>query len=325
MTAETRFDLAPQDVFIEALDTDLSEVPPEVDAASCEVGVSWMSPIHQSEHILLDSELKLAFTVPLPEDAVWSFEILGIPGDAVLSDDRTHALLTPKVKLQHRQQYVIAASVCDTYLEQSFTVAPPPVPPDNVDQAAWIIPFSELTWLQPSSAAIFMPTVALDATILETYLDQRGNGPQGLRMRVVPAEWNGTSARPLACEFPTDLGEVDLSANPLFSTEPIVLRYPIGGIELSSPDTQILGVLEEHGDRLIDLEFIGLIDVRALEDVLSEDEICSISANLGEPCRPCPDGVIACLDAVAVIDEAIPLQRPLDEQLQDVAATSYCP
>lgn len=96
---------------------------------------------------------------------------------------------------------------------------------------------------------------------------------------------------------PQALGVADFSTDPWFTTEPsdITLATEIGKIEVS--DLVVKGAFGDRGAALTDVGLNGVIDTRQAEKLLgwSYQSVCANAARAGGRCKPCDDGVAACL------------------------------
>lgn len=292
----------------------------------CDATITWMQPGQAAAYVSTDADLLLAFSTPLPEHAGWSLALDGVPGRAHLSADRTGARFVPDEPLAYRHAYTLTASACGQERSHSFTTAPPPVPPEQLAGRTWAARFDDVSWLSPAAASVFVPLIDLDAILIRASSEWGPTGAQALRLEVVLAQGEGDHLEPLPCLDPVDLGRIDLSHNPVFVTSPVDLFFPFGDATLVSPATQLFGVFDDEGSRLVDLDLVGMIDVRALGEVLPGVNVCTLSAGLGEPCAACPDGVVACLEGLARIGtlEELP-EYDLDDAVEEVARTTYCP
>ena len=99
-----------------------------------------------------------------------------------------------------------------------------------------------------------------------------------------------------ACEVVVDLGRLDLSANPSFSTEPVDLDLDLGGAVIRARQVVTSGTLREDG--LDDLGLSALLDLAPLAPMLPGADLCWMSRVLGEPCGPCGDGAETCVPVV---------------------------
>jgi hypothetical protein len=312
----------------EAPDTEVREDgdPTDVAKVPCTTGIAWMQPGDEATHVSVDAEFTIEFSEPLPEDAVWTLNLDGVAGEARVSVDRMRARFFPNESLLHRQQYTLRASVCDVVRVHDFTTSPPPVPPPDLVGRTWMMRFDELTWLSPPSAAVFAPLLDLDALLVQASAEPSSSGGQELRLEVVLGEGPGHRVTPIPCIEPVDVGRVDLSSNPVFVTAPVDLYFPFGDELLVSPRTQIFGTFEDDGARIVEVDLIGLIDVRVLTDALPGMDICAISASLGEPCQACPDGVVGCLEGLAHAAELVELpDYDLRDAVSTVSADTWCP
>jgi hypothetical protein len=286
----------------------------------------WMEPADDARHVPIDGSYTVSFSDQVPTAAEWAFYIEDVPGTTRLSPDRRMAEFVPDAPLEHRSHHRIVARVCEHEVEHTFKVASPPIPLSQLADRTWQLPLAELTWLSPSSAGVFAPMLDLGSVLLETHIVEDRTGGRTLEMRFVMADPVGSTLMPRPCVDPRELGQVDLFLNPVFSTAPIDIAYPLANTELVSPDTMLIGAFEDDGQRIVDLELVGLIDIRAIESLLPNTDVCETSASLGEPCEPCPDGTLHCLQAVARIGSVEELEDyDLHSSIEASSAEAYCP
>lgn len=273
-----------------------SEAPTLPTDPTCSAEVAWVQPEPGSIDVRVDQEFAIGLSEPLSPNAPWSVEVDGASGVAHLSTDRRIITWFPDVPLDYSAPYTLAVSLCDTYRRIDFSTRGKPIDPEDLLGGHWNMRPNEATWLEPSVASVFVPAVEFGAL---TFFVDRGSRNQWRLFAYVdiPLEYSGE------CGESIDMGTLDLTDNPSFSTAPTSIDISIDDRTLAVAHTQITGTFATDGSYVQDLTVRGRVDVRPIEDLAEGSiDLCDMARLAGDSCAPCPDGIEACLFTVLTMD-----------------------
>lgn len=276
-------------------DTDGGAVAP----LSCDATLAWLQPDGNARQVPVGARISAGFSEPLPEQAnAWALYVEGVTGSVDVSPDRRVVTFVPDGPLLHDTTYEIVTRVCDTEITRAFRTIRPPVSLDGLDGASWLVNTADATWLAPSSSSVFVPALALPDFLLGTVQQD-----DGLHLIARPAISYGRLA-PMPCGPTLDFGALVVSPNPLFHTSADTLDFTWFGEALSIGGVRASGSFADDGHTLTDLSLEATFDTRELEDLTGLSGLCGVAAQLGEPCVPCADGELSCMQVVVTYDMA---------------------
>jgi hypothetical protein len=261
--------------------------------------------------------LTVRFDAPVPPSA-WDVQVVllsideggavdpdAVPreleGDATLSDDRRSATWTPLAPLPAAAQLRLTARACDQEASTEWTTAPSPVQPSDLDGRSWLIAAPDLQVISPAASPLLV-SVLPELRIRLTADVDHGDVTLDASM----------SSRG-GCLDDVDFGAIDLYGNPSFRAGPVDFapedapeRAPL----VSLLSATLSGTFVHGGADIRDLALTALLDTRTAPPMPGPVDLCAISADLGEPCAPCPDGAARCLPVLIVQ----PLARGADDE-----------
>lgn len=304
-----------------AADTD--EVPSmdETDAEDlpCSATILSLTPEDGAVHQPAAPLIEVRFDRALDGSTPWSLRLLGPDGEPVEGEltptDDGGARFTPAEPLAVASTFTVDATVCDSARTHRFTTRGAPVPPEALIGRRFTVLPAAADWLAPAAASVFSPLLGSSPLVLELTDDRNGGVAAAVRPTV------DDRLQPDPCGEPMHLGSLDLTDNPLVRLGPVDLNTRYDDSPLSLPDLMVGGLIVDDGERLIDLWATATLDVRPLDEQLAPLRICAVAGSLGEPCQPCPDGEVACLQIFVQLDEAV--AEP--EQAQPDDAGRACP
>jgi len=273
-------------------------VETDTDGPSCVANITSLSPVDGSVEVSVTPVIELQLSAPPGED--WALEILGVDGSATLAPNGLSAIFVPDTQLDWNTAYTASATVCGESQEVGFTTATEPVVIEAGD--LFELPFDDLVWNQPSSAAVLTTFIEFDSFLMEI-LAVAPNG-QGFNAAFTAAWPGGEPECPSVVQL-----VADYSDNPSFTTDAARMEVPVEGVTV--PFTLIIDDLSFEGrftaeGRLVDLRFIGSLDTRALDPLLGgPGATCDLAVLAGDVCDPCTDGEPFCLQLDVEIAQSV--------------------
>jgi hypothetical protein len=114
----------------------------------------------------------------------------------------------------------------------------------------------------------------------------------------------GRNVAQYPCAEAIDFPEVPYTDHPSFAVGPEDAALEADGIAFTIFDLYAEGVIADDGESVSDVVVTGLLDTRALSEVLGSD-LCGLAAEFGDDCVACPDGEVVCL-AMEIQDPSAP-------------------
>ncbi len=263
---------------------------------ACSVRVTTMSPHADAGQVAPNEPILIGLDGPLPADG-WTLEVEDVEG-RVTVDGIAHTVRfdpTPSWPADAEVRWRFDA--CGERTEGRFSTLGGVIAPSDLGGLHWEIEASHLAWGAPAIASVFLPLLP------EWSVDLRfepGTDGQHLWVQGVV---DGT------CYAAADVGRVDWATNPSFAVGPAEVRSG----DLLLIQAMMLGTFDED----LDLRAFGLsalLDTRMLGGLLPGVSLCEVTEQFGEPCQPCPDGIDACLLALATLDEAVDADEVTDSE-----------
>lgn len=313
---ETDIPVAP-DPDGEMIDTeDSDDVAPQ---PSCEVSVVSIVPTSGERFAGTRSDIVVDFSAPLEHHMAWSVAVEGVDTTVELSADGMTATLQPRRPLAHETEYAVTAMACDSELRETFRTTPRSVSVSDVTDRWWSLGAGDLTWVAPGSSSLFDALVSFEALSFEAVADP--TVPSGLRLEA----FFEVTLDLGVCGDAVDLGPIDLSANPRFTTTPTDIWVPSEVGDALLAQVQVSGTYSHGGMELDDIHLQGLIDTRPIEPFSPLPvDVCELASMLGEPCVACPDGMMACIATVVTASDAADLGPGVANSIASCEAT-YLP
>jgi hypothetical protein len=231
----------------------------------------------------------------------WSLMIDGVDGSSALADDGLSATFTPDAELTPLTDYDVSGTVCDAPFNATFTTAEA-ISSSAIEGVTYGLRYADLVYTEP--AALTSTLTALDLSVdishIVVQVLEAVDATETLNVAAGTAfDVEGTDT--IDCEGVFVLNGVDYSANPTFVLGPQAIDLPLSKeTVLTLEDFRLEGTFSESGDRILDVEVTGAIDVRPA------GVPCSLMAFLASgTCVACADGEQECLVASAFASEAL--------------------
>ena len=204
-----------------------------------------------------------------------------------LSSDGLQATFTADAPLAYDTQYTMDVTVCDMNISGTFTTFPEPINGDDLVGRAYVLPFADLVWTEPSNATLLSSMIGIDALLVQV-----------LAHDAVLAELDAVAATGIFsgadvlpdCPAATQTPPADFSGNPVVEVGPENLS--LQGVVIE--DFYLAGAFNTDATAMEDVRIRGRIDTRSF----------GFSPCGFIDCVPCPDGVVECLTVLAVADRA---------------------
>lgn len=256
---------------------------------SCVSRLVGLTPADGTTDVRTDAVVEVQLSAP--PDPGWSVGITGVSGITTLAPNGLTAIFAPDEPFLHEFTYTARVEVCGAVTESTFQTVEEPVSVAPGD--AWELPFGELVWHEPASAAALTAFVEFDSFLMEVV----EVAPDGASFDAAfTAAWPGGQP-----ECPSAVGiSADFSENPVFSTEASLMEIPVVGaivpLTIHIDGLTLVGRVTADGE-LLDVRFTGRIDTRDFDALLGlPGATCVLAANAGDTCIPCADGAVSCLD-----------------------------
>lgn len=280
------------------LETDLSDTE-DVSESVCDATVASITPADGEDGVSVYSRVTATFTDEV-RSGQFSME-LGVAGATDLSADGLSAVFTPTEPFEAGLGYTAEVTVCDVLTEASFTTTTEAeVDPEVVPDRTYALALDEVTWSAPSLIALVSSDFEDRYLLLEVQAldnDARTATVAG-GMGVVA----GGGIKQQRCVDPWNLDEGTFY-NPQLTVGPQTLDVTFGADDglLPIEDLTLQGSFDASAESLTDITVTGLIDMDPLDEAYGGEldiSFCTLSEDTyGEPCVPCADGRVACLQA----------------------------
>lgn len=265
----------------------------------CPATVTSVQPGPDALLVPVDAPVVVTFSASLPDSQPWSLSIDGVDGTAALSDDRTRAVFTPSAPLSPETAYTVVGGVCEDQIEHGFTTRGAPVTLDALRGRGWALDPAQAEWVAPATASFFSPLLDLPNFLMQ--VDDSSGAPHLIGRFAADT---GLGLLPVPCAPVLDFGALDLSDSPRFSTTEDRLEFRWLGLAIDLSALHLSGSFAHGGAAIAELSLSGLLDTRIVEALTGVQALCRQSAEFGEVCEPCADGVEACLPTFVVQHEA---------------------
>jgi hypothetical protein len=228
-----------------------------------------------------------------------------LDGEATLADDRLSATWVSRDPLPADARLRLTARACDDAASVEIVTTPSPIDPAALAGRSWSIAAPDLQIVSPAASPLLVSVLPELRIRLTAVLDE---GEVSL---------DAAMSTRGECLDDIDFGPLDLHGNPSFRAGPVDFgtddddpRYP-PVVSLSS--ALLSGTFVHDGADIRDLALTALYDTRSAPPLPSPVELCTISADLGEPCVPCPDGAPRCLPVLIVQPVVHSVTSPRDD------------
>ncbi|MEZ4320500.1 MAG: Ig-like domain-containing protein [Myxococcota bacterium] len=274
-------------------DTDPQDTDP-----GCVATLASITPADGATDVPVNTTVDVVFTAP--PNPNWAMGIAGVQGRVEVGEDGLSASFVPNAPLAEDTLYSVTVSVCDVTTPTTFRTTTEPVDPGEGD--TYELPFDDLEWVSPSSAAVFTTLIAFDSFLMEI-------GPLASDGQSFDAMF--TAGWPLGePECPSAVAiQADYSGNPIFTTDSGVLDIPVEDapipLVIHIDELTFTGRFTAEGG-LENVRFTGRIDTRPFDDLLGgPNATCELAELAGDVCAPCADGEASCLLLDVRVDEAV--------------------
>jgi hypothetical protein len=266
---------------------DTSEAVPGAVDDHCDVRIIATAPESEAIGVATTTPIVLTFDAALPTQG-WTFEAAGVEG-RVTVDAIAHTLrFDPTPSWPGDTEVRWQFEGCGAEHEGRFHTTGAPILADALEDLHWEIDAQALSWGEPAIASVFLPLLppwTIDLSF------EPGIDGQHLWLSGEVDE---------VCFPAVDLGRVDWATNPSFGVGPTEVRS--GDILLFQ--AMLLGSFDAALD-LRTFGFSALLDTRMLAGLLPGVSLCDVALQFGEPCQPCPDGIEACVLALATLNDRV--------------------
>ena len=179
----------------------------------------------------------------------------------------------------------------------TFTTAGSPITPTDVEGRTYVLPWEDLTFLEPEGASQFVGQSGIEYLLFES--ENVNTSAETVDMSLGTGVTDGgTGAVQDTCSPVVEYPGADFSGNPVVEIGPQDFSLQGATVE----DMYIAGAFNTDATAFEDIRIRGYIDARTLAF-----DPCAFGI---VTCSPCPDGAISCLQVLAVADSA-PYQEGL--------------
>jgi hypothetical protein len=280
--------------------------PVEPEPCGVSIASTWPEHLATDAHYLQDIEFHLSESV---EDAVI---ITDLEGTQWMRDDGKTIGFTPLEPLKAQTSYTMGLEYCAGSPEISFTTNSHGIAVTDLaflQDTTFMVDLADARFAEGGGVADILLSL-FDRQVLFQFTSVTESAI-GFNFSV--AKQGTAFPEQDTCFRTMALEDVDFD-NPMFLLEADLLQFDAFLAALSLRDFYVSGSVGPDGLSLAGISFEMTMDLREVTDVLgvnNYEEVCSLAANVGSNCRPCPqDNVESCItvSAMAIEGTVVPVE-----------------